>query len=323
MILGEKITELRRQNGWSQEELAGKLNVSRQSVSKWESSMSVPELDKILQLSDLFEVSTDYLLKDDQKEDHVPGYMTHNSIRKVTMEEAQEFIRVRREVSGRIGAGVMTCILSPVPLLLLNRLAEARALPLSEDLAGGIGLGVLLLMVSAAVGCFILFGMKLGKYEWLEQEEFELCYGISGMVSERKEAENLTFTKKLAAGVALCIIGPIPLLLAGAADAGDTMQVMGVIILLIMVAAAVYLFVDVGMKKGAYDQLLQIGDYTKEEKKASKIIERIAVVYWCLCTSIYVGVSLLTDNWDSTWILWPVAGILFGAIAGSVKMFHK
>ena len=70
MILGEKIMELRKRNGWSQEELAGKLNVSRQSVSKWESSMSVPELDKVLQLSEIFEVSTDYLLKDDKEEDY-------------------------------------------------------------------------------------------------------------------------------------------------------------------------------------------------------------------------------------------------------------
>ena len=66
MILSEKITELRKKNGWSQEELAGKLNVSRQSVSKWESAMSVTDLDKILLLIQVFEVSTDYLLKDDQ-----------------------------------------------------------------------------------------------------------------------------------------------------------------------------------------------------------------------------------------------------------------
>ncbi len=323
MILGEKITELRKRNGWSQEELAGKLKVSRQAVSKWESSMSVPELDKILLLSDLFEVSTDYLLKDDQKEDHVPGYLTHSSMKKVTMEEAQEFIRVRREAAGRIGAGVVLCILSPVPLLFLNGLAEEKYLPLSEDLAGGIGVGLLLMMVAIAVGGFILFGIKLKKYEWLEEEEFELCYGVSGMVSERQEAEALTFTRKIAAGVALCIVGPVPWLIAGSIDARDLIQVTGLMILLVFVAAGVYLFVDVGMKKGSYEQLLQIGDYTKEEKKASKIIGQIAVVYWCLCTGIYVGISLFTESWDTTWILWPVAGILFGAIAGSVKLFQK
>ena len=65
MILAEKIALLRRQNGWSQEELANQLNFSRQAVSKWEGGMSIPDLDKILKLSALFEVSTDYLLKDE------------------------------------------------------------------------------------------------------------------------------------------------------------------------------------------------------------------------------------------------------------------
>ena len=62
MLLAEKILELRKQNGWSQEELAEKVGVSRQSISKWESAQSVPDLDKILVLSRIFGVSTDYLL---------------------------------------------------------------------------------------------------------------------------------------------------------------------------------------------------------------------------------------------------------------------
>ena len=64
MILADKIAELRKKNGWSQEELAGQLGVSRQSVSKWESASSIPDLDKILKMSEIFGVSTDYLLKD-------------------------------------------------------------------------------------------------------------------------------------------------------------------------------------------------------------------------------------------------------------------
>ena len=62
MILAEKILALRTAQGWSQEELAEKLEVSRQSVSKWESAGSIPDLHKILQLAQLFGVSTDYLL---------------------------------------------------------------------------------------------------------------------------------------------------------------------------------------------------------------------------------------------------------------------
>ena len=62
MILADKIIRLRRKNGWSQEELAEKMNVSRQAVSKWESAQTVPDLEKILMLGALFGVTTDYLL---------------------------------------------------------------------------------------------------------------------------------------------------------------------------------------------------------------------------------------------------------------------
>ena len=65
MLIGEKITALRKKNGWSQEELADKMNVSRQAVSKWESDQTIPDLDKVLILSKLFNVTTDYLLKDE------------------------------------------------------------------------------------------------------------------------------------------------------------------------------------------------------------------------------------------------------------------
>jgi transcriptional regulator with XRE-family HTH domain len=62
MIFADKLIALRKKAGWSQEELAQQLNVSRQSVSKWEGAQSVPDLDKIVQLSRIFGVSTDYLL---------------------------------------------------------------------------------------------------------------------------------------------------------------------------------------------------------------------------------------------------------------------
>lgn len=65
MILADKILELRKQNGWSQEELADKLGVSRQAVSKWEGAQSIPDMERIIALSRLFGVSTDLLVKDE------------------------------------------------------------------------------------------------------------------------------------------------------------------------------------------------------------------------------------------------------------------
>ena len=65
MIFADNPIELSKKNGWSQEELAERLNVTRQSVSKWEGAQSIPDLDKILMLAQIFGVTTDYLLKDE------------------------------------------------------------------------------------------------------------------------------------------------------------------------------------------------------------------------------------------------------------------
>ena len=70
MILADKIMNLRKKAGWSQEELAEQLNVTRQSVSKWEGARAVPDMEKVVQMSRIFGVSTDYLLKDEIEEDN-------------------------------------------------------------------------------------------------------------------------------------------------------------------------------------------------------------------------------------------------------------
>ena len=119
MILADKIIQLRKRNGWSQEELAEKLNVSRQSVSKWESAGSIPDISKIIEMSRIFEVSTDYLLKDDSSEVVYEENFTEESIRVFSLEEAQDYMSLVKRMGNRISFGVMLCILSPITLILL------------------------------------------------------------------------------------------------------------------------------------------------------------------------------------------------------------
>ena len=69
MKMPDKIIKLRKENGWSQEELAEKLDVSRQAISRWENSTALPDAQNILQISKLFQVTTDYLLNDDYESD--------------------------------------------------------------------------------------------------------------------------------------------------------------------------------------------------------------------------------------------------------------
>ena len=63
MIFAEKLIQLRKKSGWSQEELAEQMGVSRQSISKWEGAQSIPDLEKIIRLAKLFSVSTCFWMK--------------------------------------------------------------------------------------------------------------------------------------------------------------------------------------------------------------------------------------------------------------------
>ena len=169
MILADKIMDLRKKNGWSQEELAEKLDVSRQSISKWESAQSIPDMGRILRLSEVFGVTTDYLLKDDidlpvPVESPEPAFAG----RPVTMEEANAFLRERSFAAPRIALGVLLCVLSPAALILLSAAQEYGYISLSENQAGGIGLVALIALVSAAVALFVVCGQRTARFEYLE-----------------------------------------------------------------------------------------------------------------------------------------------------------
>lgn len=102
MILADKIIFQRKKAGWSQEELAEQLGVTRQSVSKWEGAQSIPDMDKILQMSRIFNVTTDYLLKDDVDEPELSVDVSDSSVRRVTLAEASEYISRRRAAAPKL-----------------------------------------------------------------------------------------------------------------------------------------------------------------------------------------------------------------------------
>lgn len=104
MIFADKLIQLRKKNGWSQEELAEQMKVTRQSVSKWEGAQSVPDLTKMIQLSNIFGVSLDYLLKDEIQEPE-PTELSEKSQERgkwVSMEEANRFLEVKEQTAGKI-----------------------------------------------------------------------------------------------------------------------------------------------------------------------------------------------------------------------------
>ena len=95
MILADKIIRLRKKNGWSQEELAEKMQVSRQAVSKWEGAQTIPDLKKILMLGNLFCVTTDYLLKDEIEDEEFTDE-NNTPVKRITPAQANDFLKWRK-----------------------------------------------------------------------------------------------------------------------------------------------------------------------------------------------------------------------------------
>ena len=218
MILADKIIDERKRLGLSQEELAEKLSVSRQAVSKWESAQSTPDLQRVLQMAELFEVSTDYLLKDEieapdgRKSDTQGG--TDTPVRRVSMEEANDFMRFNREGGKKVAIGVMLCILSPVLLIFLAGLDESGVWNVTKSLAIAIGMAVLFLLVAAAVFIFVSYGLASERFKYIEKDVFETAYGVTGLVKERRAEFEKRFARGIALGVILCVLSALPLIVA-------------------------------------------------------------------------------------------------------------
>ena len=330
MILAEKIINLRKKNGWSQEELAEKLGVTRQSISKYEGAQSIPDLDKILKLSEIFGVTTDYLIKDElEEEEYAPSQMHENesesdrSVHKVTMEMANEYLQIIDWSAGKTAFATMLCILSPIVLLMLGAMSEMPNYHISENAAAGIGICVLNVLIAIAVTIFILCGMKTKKYEFMEKEDIETAYGVSGMVKEKRDAYHSMYVTQLVIGIACCICSVIPLFGTLAVSESDFYMVSAVCMLLALVAIGTYFIVRSAAKMNAMNQLLEEEDYTRQKKHENKKMSGQVMVYWLIATAIYLAWSFTTNDWDRTWIIWPVVGVLFPAFYAIVNGIRK
>ena len=175
MTFSEKISALRKQKGWSQEELAEKLMVTRQAVSKWESAQSMPDLDKLVQLSEALGVSTDYLLKDEQMQSAPAPAAAEQAAkpRRVTQEEAKRFLQLQTAAIPKTTLGVALCVWSSIVLIGLPACSTIFKLGFSEAVCTGIGLCALLVMVAAGVALLLTASGKLREFEYLEREPVE------------------------------------------------------------------------------------------------------------------------------------------------------
>ena len=240
MILADKIIALRKKAGWSQEELAEQLGVSRQAVSKWEGAQSVPDMERILQMSKAFGVTTDYLLKDELEAEEYAASEPDTELHRVTMEDAARYLDLRKAAAPKMALATFLCIISAIPLLLLGAWSESADAPITENAAAGLGLCALLLLVAVGVAIFLTTGAKAKAFAFLEKEPFETAYGVSGMVKERRTAFQNTYDRLNVVGTVLCILSVLPLFAAVCFDGSDLSYVISV--------AAMFLIAGIGCR---------------------------------------------------------------------------
>lgn len=246
--------------------------------------------------------------------------------KKVSFEQATEYIRLQQNLGIKIGIGVMLCILSPTISVMMEALSDGGFL--SQNIAEMLGTIGLICMVAAGVGIFIISGISHSKYEDYEAAQILMDDFSKSRLEKEAEDYRPVFGSKIAAGVVLCILSVIPSALLDGIFGGSSLEwisELSSLALFSFVSVGVFLFISAGIKQTAYDDLLgrKKAAAAPEKKKKEKWIGITAAIYWPVVTAAYLTISLITMDWGRTWFVWPVAGILFGGVSGAISLIME
>lgn len=319
MSLSEKITFLRKKEGWSQEELAHHLQISRQAVSKWESGQSMPDTDKIIQLSQLFHVTTDYLLLD-QENERIERQENQNLF---TLKQAKEYLFLRKKASLKIALATFLCVISPIPLIGFSTLSQYQFFHITENFAISIGLSFFIICVTIAVILFCLCAFKVKNYEFLEKEDFIIESDTREYTFKEREAYQNQYHRYQIIGIALCILSVLPIFIF---LNYDFLETIAVCFLLFFVSIGCFFLVFAGTYQNALDKILQVGDYAPEQKKKNALKSKISAIYWLSVTAIFLYYTF-GENGNGqiqySWIIWAIAGVLYGVVIIIIDLINK
>lgn len=232
---------------------------------------------------------------------------------------AEQFLADKKTTSGLNAIGVSLCILGAAALLLFIQTAEIT----KSDNWIFPGIASLLFLVAIAVGLFIFSDQKMNKHSFL-QDPFRLDQHTRQIIMRRQE---VFAPKKLAAtisGIVLCIFSAFAVLVPALLNE-ENLILYGVCVLLVIVAVAVHFLVRFGTMQEGYNLLLQQNDFkpNNEKNKGDIIIGAVAGVWWPLVTCGYLLYSFITSSWELSWIVWPVAGLLFGGFSAVISTIYQ
>lgn len=282
----------------------------------------MPDIDKILQLSSLFSVTTDCLLKDTQDDTQPAAAETPSPLPRVTLTQAEDYLTKAQANAPQMALATALCIVSPIPLLALGTVSELGLLGLDDNLAGGLGMIALLVLVAVAVVLFMQCGAAVREYEFLEKEPIETEHGVTALVRDRRAAFAPEYDRANRIGAALCILAAVPLFTAVMVGVSFLMSMS----ILVLVACGVYAFVRVGTVQDAMDRLLEDGDFTRGHKAVKGRLTALTAAYWLVVVAIFLWYTFGPNGNGQpqySWFIWAIAGVLYGAVIAAVKLLRR
>lgn len=288
MAFSENLQYIRARGGITQEQLAEQLEVSRQSVSKWESGASFPEMDTLLRICDLYGVDLDTLLRGSVEAGSVSDTARYDAFMN----------RFSHQITFSVGG-----IIAGVAVMLLMQVLGAH-----EMLAAAF----LLLVITVAVVVMVAAGIQSDNFR-KKHPVIEDFY-----TEEERDDFHRKFVWLIAGGVGGILFGVVLLLLTFAfLPEREPYESVATAVFLLIVAAAVMAFIYGGMQEDKYKVWKYNRDNspTPEAKKRLNLIGAACGVIMLLAAAVYVGLGFTRNAWGTAWWVFPVGGILCAVVS--------
>lgn len=252
--------------------------------------------------------------------------------RHLTAEEAEQFLTDKKKDAFKTALGVLLCIFSVIGPIMTDAVFSLR------ETAGGdaIGISLMMGMIGVAVCLFVYSSLIMKKWSFLQKEAFYLDFSMKQKVAAKKEQYRVPHAMSLTIGIVLCVICFVPAAVLSDVEFHFNRVVdldsLGGAILFVFVGIGVFLIVYANMVNGSFDTLLKnsgtVGTSgrgtrkynSRKEKYISPGAEIFMSVYWYSVTCIYLIWSFLTFNWHFTWIVWPVAAVMYAGLSKVLRV---
>ena len=291
MAFSDNLQFIRAQAGVTQEQLAEQLDVSRQSVSKWESGASFPEMDTLLRICDLYNVDLDTLLR--------------GSVEKDRVSDTAQYDGFMNRFSLRVALSISAIIAGVALMIFLNALNPSDSF---EMLAGALFMLIVTISVVVIVASGIQYDNFRKKHPVIQDFYTE----------EEKDAfHHQKFVWYIAGGVGAILFGVV-LLVGGFSflPEKEPYESIAAAVFMLLIAGAVFSFVYGGMQEDKY----KVWKYNRdnnpdpEAKRRLDLAGAVSGVIMLTATAIYVGLGFTRNAWGTAWWVFPVGGILCGVV---------